>query len=58
MDNETLPTDPGELASRIENYWILKDCIRRDGKSPFDLLVEDIYRIQEQARATASVATK
>lgn len=44
--DDVLPTCPGELASRIENYWRLKDCGRRDGKSPFDLLVEDIERIQ------------
>lgn len=58
LASDKLPTSPEEWASRIENYWILKDCERRDGKSPFDLLVDDIYRIQRQARATLSVATR
>jgi len=51
--SEALPTDAGGWADRIENYWILKDCERRDGKMPFDLLVDDIERIQQQASANA-----
>lgn len=43
--------DTGEWASRIENYFILASCGRRDGKSPFELVDADVGLIGMQARA-------